>query len=568
MGCDKSGNIVKLDISSSNYTGELPSSIGGFQELTSLDVSSNQIKGPLPPSMSQMKQLQSLDLHSNNIALSPTRRLELDASPQLKLSSFRGSFNYERHLVDIYIDPSFYIFANLTSLTYLDISDNGYVGQVPSMLCDLPLTNLILVQIQSQVSTYENKFNCIAKCLRDSKKLDIILPSNLATCIEPTNSPTISPTANDFTTKSAESNTPLSSGAISGIAIGGMFFVCFFCACFYYSILIRTRSMLPTFKSLDEKQQRNDESIVRASSVNIMNLRDIYQSSSSSTTSSENNKKNSNNDTKHEVDSVDADSIDSYFVQPLQNSSLSVWSDELTDFHKGNIKISKFNFQNSPDFNFADVYTSSSDEMNEENDDDNESIYSPDDSTQQFHDQLQVSITPYNKQESNDSIHVQDLYPDENDSEIISNISNDDLSSIQSKSSYDSSLIMTPNSPLQSTGRMPRRSSDSQQLRPQQQQFYTNIQRRRSSSINSSNTRNALSITSPSRNSNVSIQSANEIIETNDTNHNPKTLQHSTSAYSNGSTGSSRRRSSSKDLKKIPSERVKMEHTPSEVFQL
>eukprot|EP00604_Paraphysomonas_vestita_P004291 CAMPEP_0174825442 /NCGR_PEP_ID=MMETSP1107-20130205/42754_1 /TAXON_ID=36770 /ORGANISM="Paraphysomonas vestita, Strain GFlagA" /LENGTH=211 /DNA_ID=CAMNT_0016057041 /DNA_START=1115 /DNA_END=1751 /DNA_ORIENTATION=- len=200
-----------------------------------------------------------------------------------------------------------------------------------------------------------------------------------------------------------------------------------------------------------------------------MNLKDIHDSASSSSSSSEKRKKNP---IKEVSESNSADTMDSFYAQPMNNASMSVWSDELTDFHKGNVKLSKLNFQNTPDFNFADVYTSSSDNDNEENDDDEESVYPPeadDDSSLQYHDQVQISNTQYNKQESGDSIHVQDLYPEDNESEIISNISNDDLLSIQS--SYDSTLNTTPNSPLQTSGRLSRRASDSQQLRPQQQQF-------------------------------------------------------------------------------------------------
>ena len=64
-----SGNVISIDLSGSQLSGSIPSSIGSFSKLEKLDLSSNQLSGSIPPSIGNLSQLNVLDL-SNNKELS------------------------------------------------------------------------------------------------------------------------------------------------------------------------------------------------------------------------------------------------------------------------------------------------------------------------------------------------------------------------------------------------------------------------------------------------------------------------------------------------------------------
>jgi hypothetical protein len=595
VGCD-SGAIISLEFPPSTYSGFLPSSFGNMKSLKSLVFYSNDIMGPLPSSISDLKDLDYLDVHNNSIALPPARRL------QDTIMSLRGSADHfdHRQLADIYIDPSFYLYAEMSSLTYLDISDNDYSGQVPSMLCNLPLESLILVSLSTTPPPrHENHFTCIAKCLRDSSNLNLILPASLPTCVESTDSPTPSPTVLISVRSSTNSGTPLSSGAISGVAIGGMFFLCLLCGCCYYSLLIRDRSALPykessTWTPSRQNHSRDDDDIIRVSSVNVMNLRDIHESSSTSS-SNEKQKKGRNHHHRHvsfgmngEGDGDDDDdSAEEYFQSPTNHqSSASVWSEELTDFQKGSINLVKLPM-GSPEFTFGDVYTSSSDgeHGNGREEEEEESVYPlaevDDESTHHrysseqsgsFQSQRKLQ-NEFLKQNSAEEVGVQDLYPD-NMSDQISALSNDDLLSVPS--------FEITNSPVISRHKvLQHRSSDSHSLRPQQQQLLASLHRTRSGSMTA-----ATAAMSPQRRHSGTSLTGRSI--TSQQASIPPSLppvpatpeaaargggeNHKISLFprvSDGSVGSHQSHGSMRSQKnRKTSERMKMERTPSEQFQL
>jgi hypothetical protein len=596
VGCEN-GAITTLEIFPSTYSGTLPSSLGNMKSLKSLVFYSNDIVGPLPSSISGLLDLEYLDVRNNSIAIPPARRLQ-------EATSLRGSAEVvpdHRELADVYIDPSFYLFAEMISLTYLDISDNDYRGQVPSMLCNLPLQSLILVSLSLTPPRHENQFTCIAKCLRDSPTLDIILPASLPTCVDSTDSPTPGPTVLSGATvrSSPNSGAPLSSGAISGVAIGGLFFFCLIWGCCYYSLLIRDRSSLP-YKESNTKShsqtwsaRNREEDIIRVSSVNVMNLKDIYESSSTSSNEKQRKHKGNQSSSLRSMDETNSnDSADEYFQSPTHHNrtTASVWSEDLTDFQKGNVNMSKLPMpMSSPEFNFGDVYTSSSDgehgqemgeeesvypinEVDEEDQSRNRSSEHTPAHSHSYHSQLQLqNQLMIKKQSSADDLDVQDLYPD-NMSDQISALSNDDLLSVPS---YD-----ITNSPVISAAlgqkMIQHRSSDSHTLRPQQQQLLASLHRTRSGSFT----------TSPSPQRRHSGTSAGRSISSSHPSSIPPSLPTvpatpeaaagtGTAAgalfprASSGSIGSPQSHGSKRSqTRRQSSERVKMEQTPSEQFQL
>ena len=487
--------------------------------------------------------------------------------------TLRGSFEYfgHRKLEDVYIDPSFYIYAEMSSLNYLDISDNDYSGQVPSMLCNLPLETLILVSLSTIPPRQENQFSCIAKCLRDSPNLNLILPASLPTCIDSTDSPTPGPTVLLSARGASKSDTPLSSGAISGVTIGGIFFLCLICGCCYYSLLIRDRSALP-FK--ESPLTHRDDDIIRASSVNVMNLKDIYESSSTSSNEKQ-NRVNQQHNISFEMDhGNDDDSAEDYFQSPSHvQTTASVWSEELTDFQKGGIHIVKLPL-GSPEFNFGDVYTSSSDGEHGNGADEEESVYPIaeaddesvnhySDNSASYHSQLKIH-NEIQKQNSAEEVGVQDLYPD-NMSDQISALSNDDLLSVPSSEITNSPML----SSLGGRKVLQHRSSDSHSLRPQQQQLITSLHRPRSGSMTSPQRR--YSGQSASGRPNVSISPSLPSIPAT-----PEAIENEKGSLfprvSDGSVGShhshrSQESKKSQMTRRTSAERMKMERTPSEQFQ-
>jgi hypothetical protein len=534
-------------MSPGTYVGTLPSSLGNIKTLQSLVLYSNEITGPLPASLSDLKNLQYLDIHTNNIATTPTRRRKMleDMPIPSSSSSLRGIIipQQTRRLDEMYLDPSFFVYANMTSLITLDISDNDYTGQVPALLCNLltTLETLILVSVSPLSKRHENQFTCIAKCLRDSQSLNLILPANLPTCVEMTLTPTLAPTPtptlpSEVLVKNSPSNTPLSNGVISGVTIGCVFFVCLFCGCVYYSLLIKGRSHLPSKSSTYQRtsprglQHREDEDIVRVTSVNVMNLRDITEattagggggsassdgSSSTSSTSTDTKQWRAGRPTSRimkKQSSESGDTVDSYFQTPTHRGdreacSSTLWSEDLADFQKGNVKMASRVPLQSPEFTFGDVYTSSSDGGDDDEDGDdsvypNESEEDDDDegdgvSVLHRHLSFQSELDLIQKQESADSagLGVQDLYPDSFSQ--ISTLSNDDLLSLPSRLSSFEHLSHNLNtntappavSPIVAGRKsIPRRgseaSSSAHPLTPHQQQLLASLHRNRTASAN------------------------------------------------------------------------------------
>ncbi|KAL3731313.1 hypothetical protein ACJRO7_028224 [Eucalyptus globulus] len=110
-------NLRICDFADNNFSGFLPSQLESFKDLEYLSLSQNSIRGPIPVTLGELSSLRKLDLSRNklsgNIPTSIGRLSNLEAL-YIKNSSLDGVVS-ESH------------FANLTSLTSLDISSNELI---------------------------------------------------------------------------------------------------------------------------------------------------------------------------------------------------------------------------------------------------------------------------------------------------------------------------------------------------------------------------------------------------------------------------------------------------------
>ncbi|KAF3435123.1 hypothetical protein FNV43_RR22210 [Rhamnella rubrinervis] len=115
--------FTTIDLSSNNFEGEIPQSIGELKSLIVLNISHNKLNGLFPPSLGNLSKLESLDLSSNVLVGTIPQQL-----------------------------------SDLNFLSTLDLSENRLVGRIPSGtqfqtfginsyrgnmdLCGLPLSKL------------------------------------------------------------------------------------------------------------------------------------------------------------------------------------------------------------------------------------------------------------------------------------------------------------------------------------------------------------------------------------------------------------------------------------------
>ncbi|KAJ6968949.1 hypothetical protein NC653_036810 [Populus alba x Populus x berolinensis] len=120
-------SLRTLLLSSTNFSGTLPQSIGGLQKLSRIELAGNNFTAPIPNSMANLTQLFYLDLSSNNFTGT--------------LPSFRKSKNLT--YVDVSHNqltgeiPSSH-WEGLRSLTYVDLGYNVFSGSIPSSLFAIP----------------------------------------------------------------------------------------------------------------------------------------------------------------------------------------------------------------------------------------------------------------------------------------------------------------------------------------------------------------------------------------------------------------------------------------------
>ena len=123
----ENNSLIDLDLSSTNFSGELSATLGNLRSLQTLDLSNCQFSGSIPSSISNLKSLEnltqitSLNLNGNhfsgkipNVFYNLRNLISLDLSE----NNFSGQ-----------IPPSI---RNLTNLYELDFSDNQLEGDIPS----------------------------------------------------------------------------------------------------------------------------------------------------------------------------------------------------------------------------------------------------------------------------------------------------------------------------------------------------------------------------------------------------------------------------------------------------
>ena len=122
----ENNSLIYLDLSYTNFSGELPASIGNMKSLQDLDLKDCQFSGSIPSSISNLKSLQTLDLSYCQFSGSiPSSIGNLKSLQTLDLSycQFSGSI------------PS--SIGNLKSLQTLDLSGCQFLGSIPDSLENL-----------------------------------------------------------------------------------------------------------------------------------------------------------------------------------------------------------------------------------------------------------------------------------------------------------------------------------------------------------------------------------------------------------------------------------------------
>ena len=145
-----SGNLLRLDLSYNNFSGDIPQKIYGLRDLQRLDLSNNDFTGQISNDVEKLERLHRLDLSDNDLdgeipaelaMLSNLERLYLDDN------QFDGEIPEE--LGDLYSLERLYLHENmlagsipatlgdLYNLELLYLYDNGLTGSIPPELGEL-----------------------------------------------------------------------------------------------------------------------------------------------------------------------------------------------------------------------------------------------------------------------------------------------------------------------------------------------------------------------------------------------------------------------------------------------
>ena len=122
----ENNSLIDLDLLITNFSGELPASIGNLKSLQTLDLSNCQFSGSIPSSISNLKSLQILDLtYCEFLGSIPASLENLTQITSLNLNGnhFSGKI------------PN--VFYNLRNLISLDLSGNNFSSQIPPSIGNL-----------------------------------------------------------------------------------------------------------------------------------------------------------------------------------------------------------------------------------------------------------------------------------------------------------------------------------------------------------------------------------------------------------------------------------------------
>ena len=131
----ENNSLIDLDLSSTNFSGELPASIGNLKSLQTLHLFDCQFFGSIPASLENLNQITSLSLYGNNFSGKIPNvfyNLRNLISLDLSWNNFRGQ-----------IPPSI---GNLTNLYKLDFSHNQLEGDIPSSVYGFSSLSYVYLQ--------------------------------------------------------------------------------------------------------------------------------------------------------------------------------------------------------------------------------------------------------------------------------------------------------------------------------------------------------------------------------------------------------------------------------------
>ncbi|KAH7866790.1 hypothetical protein Vadar_025015 [Vaccinium darrowii] len=141
-------SLRNLVLSFTNFSGNLPQSIGNLMELRRTEIPGCNFSGPIPKSLANLSHLVYLDFSSNNFSG--------------QIPSFQESKNLT------YIDLSHNTltgalsthFEGLSNLVYIDLASNSFIESIPSSLFSLPSLQKILLsnnKFGGQISVFSNE---------------------------------------------------------------------------------------------------------------------------------------------------------------------------------------------------------------------------------------------------------------------------------------------------------------------------------------------------------------------------------------------------------------------------
>ncbi|KAG6745336.1 hypothetical protein POTOM_051992 [Populus tomentosa] len=131
----KSGSqLEKLLLAGTNFSGQLPESIGNLKSLTELDVAESNFSGVMPSSLGNLTKLNYLDLSDNFFSGKiPSTFVNL-----LQLTYLSLSYNN-------FTSGTLHWLGNLTRLNYVDLAGTNSYGEIPSCLGNL--TQLTMLKL-------------------------------------------------------------------------------------------------------------------------------------------------------------------------------------------------------------------------------------------------------------------------------------------------------------------------------------------------------------------------------------------------------------------------------------
>ncbi|PRP80594.1 hypothetical protein PROFUN_12356 [Planoprotostelium fungivorum] len=139
-------NVQRLDLSHNRVISNIPDDIGSIKTLVSLDLSHNSLSGNVPTTLGQLSMLQILDLSYNEFTGGvPTTLIDLQSLNTLILAGNLlngtlpelGTLNLVELDVshnDLQGDPQF--LWRISSLRYIDVSDNRFTGEISQWSSD------------------------------------------------------------------------------------------------------------------------------------------------------------------------------------------------------------------------------------------------------------------------------------------------------------------------------------------------------------------------------------------------------------------------------------------------